>query len=402
MHAASPARTVVLTERVPHLCRLAPADVEFLLQHHRGRIEVVPTGRRRCYRLTSAGYAGVLVAPTCRLVIRPKVPLDNLFALLDPAAPLPSADDRITPVPGAETLEFLAARLAQRMAERAAAGLHRAYAERAEQGPFLQGRLDLPAQLREAPGRKEQLHCLRDDLTADVPYNQVPKATAERLLSSPLVGEAVRAELRQALASFATVSPVAVGAEALSGLSAPEAYRPLLDLCGLLLAGLAPGEAAGAVGAPAFLLDMEQAFEGYLTRGVVSAFARSRRFTVAAQAAHTVNRPAPGQPDVSMRPDLLIGMDGKQVVAVDAKWKRPPKGALVTADLYQVLAYCTALGLGRGVLVYPGRRDRAWEYEFPHTPIRVAVHTLRVAGPREACARSLRRLARSLRPEGGP
>src|SRR5437763_1111995 len=139
MHAAAPARTVVLTERVPHVCRLAPADVEFLLRHYRGRVEVVPAGRRR-YRLTSAGYAGTLVAPTCRLVIRPKVPLDNLFALLDPAAPLPSADDHVTPVPGAEALEFLAARLAQWMRERAAAGLHRAYAEHAEQGPFLQGR----------------------------------------------------------------------------------------------------------------------------------------------------------------------------------------------------------------------------------------------------------------------
>ena len=101
--------------------------------------------------------------------------------------------------------------------------------------------------------------------------------------------------------------------------------------------------------------------------------------------------------DVTMRPDLLLEAAGRSALAVDAKWKRPPKGALVTADLYQVLAYCTALGLGKGVLVYPGRRDRGWEYEFPHTPIRVAVHTLRVAGPRRACARSLRRLARSLR-----
>ncbi|HZY90661.1 MAG TPA: hypothetical protein VFE78_37910 [Gemmataceae bacterium] len=394
MYAASPARTVVLTERVPHVCRLAPADVEFLLRHHRGRVEVVPTGRRGRYRLTSAGYAGVIVAPACRLVIRPKVPLDNLFALLDPAAPLPSADDRVMPVPGAEALEFLAARLAQRMAERAAAGLHRAYAERAEQGPFLQGRLDLPAQLREAPGRREQLHSLRDDLTADVPCNRVPKATAERLLTSPLVGDAVRAELRKALAGFAGVSAEAVGPE----VSAPEAYRPLLDLCGLLLAGLTPGEAAGAAGAPAFLLDMEQAFEGYLTRGIVAAFARSRRVRVTAQETHTVNRPAPDQPDVTMRPDLLLALDGRAALAVDAKWKRPPKGALVTADLYQVLAYCTALGLGRGVLVYPGRRDRVWEYEFPHTPIRVAVHTLRVVGTRRACARSLRRLARTFRP----
>jgi 5-methylcytosine-specific restriction enzyme subunit McrC len=399
MYAASPARTVVLTERVPHVCRLAPADVELLLRHLRGRVEVVPTGRRGRYRLTSAGYAGVIVAPACRLVIRPKVPLDNLFALLDPAAPLPSAADRVAPAPGTEALEFLAARLAQRMAERAAAGLHRAYAERAEAGPFLQGRLDLPAQLREAPGRKEQLHSLRDDLSADVPCNRVPKATAERLLASPLVGEAVRAELRNALTGFAGVSAVAVEPEVAA---APEAYRPLLDLCGLLLAGLAPGEAAGAAGGPAFLIDMEQAFEGYLTRGVVTAFARSRRVGLTAQATRTVNRPAPGQPDVTVRPDLLMEVDGRPALAVDAKWKRPPRGALVTADLYQVLAYCTALGLGRGVLVYPGRRDRVWEYEFTHTPIRVAVHTLRVVGPRQACTRSLRRLARSLRPKGRP
>jgi hypothetical protein len=48
------------------------------------------------------------------------------------------------------------------------------------------------------------------------------------------------------------------------------------------------------------------------------------------------------------------------------------------------------------VLVYPGRRDRSWDYAFPHTPVRLTVRTLNVAGPRASCARSLRRLARDL------
>ena len=66
-------------------------------------------------------------------------------------------------------------------------------------------------------------------------------------------------------------------------------------------------------------------------------------------------------------------------------------------DLYQVLAYCTALGVGRGALVYPGRRDRAWDYEMAGAPIRLTVRTLRVVGDRGRCARSLRRLGRMLR-----
>ena len=52
------------------------------------------------------GCAGVLVAPTCRLVIRPKDPLANVFAMLDPLAPVPAAEDAIEPSIGTEVLGF--------------------------------------------------------------------------------------------------------------------------------------------------------------------------------------------------------------------------------------------------------------------------------------------------------
>src|SRR4051794_27628875 len=95
-------RTLVLTERVSHLCRLAPADVDFLLAEHRAHVELTPTGERRRYRLVAAGHVGVLVTPGCRLVIRPKIPLANLFHLLDPEAEVPEAADATTPEPGGE------------------------------------------------------------------------------------------------------------------------------------------------------------------------------------------------------------------------------------------------------------------------------------------------------------
>jgi 5-methylcytosine-specific restriction enzyme subunit McrC len=401
MHAAIPARTVTLTERAGRVCRLAPADVDYLLAHHRTHFELTPTGRRHVYRLTPAGVAGVVVAPTCRLVVRPKVPLVNLFHLLDPLAPLPAAADGVTPTPGTEALDFLAGQFALRLAERAGAGLHRAYRERAAEGPFLHGALDLPAQLRDAPGRKDRLHCHYDDFTADVPCNRVLRATADLLLGSPLVGEGVKATLRQALPGFEGVQSPPPGPTAFDAAARdrpPADYGALLDLCRLLAEGLAPGEGAGATPAPAFLLDMERVFERHVTRGLAAGFAAGGDHSVSVQPTYTVNVPVPGQPDVAMRPDVTVDGAGGPVLVVDAKWKRLPGAAPVTADLYQVLAYCTALGVGRAVLVYPGRRDRAWDYRFPHTPIRVTVRTLRVVGSREALARSLRRLVRALRP----
>ncbi|HEY7328120.1 MAG TPA: hypothetical protein VH592_10790 [Gemmataceae bacterium] len=398
MQSLSQPRTVLLTERRPHTARLAPVDVAFLLERHRGRMEVLPTGRRDCYCLTALGCAGLLVAPTCRFVIRPKIPWVNIFAMLDPLADVTAECDRIAPEKGTEALEFLAGHLARRMEDRVTEGLHRAYRECCEQGTVLHGQLDLPAQLRESPGRKDQLHSHYDELSADLSCNRAVKATAEKLLASPLLSADVRATLRQALVGFEGVSPVPLSAQVWGMIQVervPTEYRSLLDLCRLLADSLSLNDAAGNVPAPSFLLDLERVFETHVTRGIVEAFAESPDHTVSAQVTHTVNEPVADQPDVTMRPDLTIECDGHTVLVIDAKWKQLPTNA-ETTDLYQVLAYGTALGAEIVVLVYPGRRWSVREYRFTRTPLRLMLCTLRVGGKRESCMRSVRRLARML------
>jgi 5-methylcytosine-specific restriction enzyme subunit McrC len=387
MPPAAPTRTLVLTERVPLVCRLAPADVNFLLDAHRGHLRVTPTRRRHRYRLVAAGRVGVVVTPGCRLVIRPKVPLASLFFMLDPDAPLPADADAVTAETGGEVLNFLAGQLARRMAERAAAGLHCGYAERAECGPLLQGRLDVAAQLREP--RKEQLHSRYDDFTADLPCNRLPRAAAEAALASPFVGDAARAALGRALAGFAGVTPDP--AAAVPG-RLPSGYGPLLDLARLLLDGLRPGEASGPTPAPAFLLDLECVFERYVASGVSDALGGD----VQVQPLVPVTRPAAGRPDVVMRPDLVIERGGRTACVADTKWKRLRRAGPEPADLYQVIAYAAAFAAGRVVLVFPGRRDRARRYELAAADVAVEVRTLRVVGPGAACRRSLGRLARAL------
>jgi 5-methylcytosine-specific restriction enzyme subunit McrC len=399
---------ITLTERTAAECRLSPADVDFLLAEHATHVQLAPTGQRSLYRLTPAHYVGMIGCPSSRLVIRPKIPLTNLFALLDPAAPLTTTEDQAAAAPGAEAFAFLAARLAQFLSAQGTAGLHRAYAERFREGPFLQGRLDLPSQVREAPGRKDRLHSCSEDFTVDVPCNQVPRATAELVLASPLLGESIRAALRQGLRAFAEVQPVAlraaVFAEALPAGSDPQAresYRLVLDLCRLLFEGLSPRQAAGPTSCPTFLLDMERVFERYCTAHCVTAFADASAmgtgFTVSVQPLIQANAPVVGQPNLQVRPDLTIDWDGQPVLVLDAKWKRLGKLPLVTENIYQVLAYCTVLGAQRAVLVYPGRRDRSWEYRLARAPTQVSIRTVRVVGPLTACARSAQRLTRIVR-----
>lgn len=385
-------RTYVLKERVARACRLVPADVEFLLADHRAHVRLAPTGRRGTYRVTPAGHVGVIVAPSCRLVIRPKVPVRNLFHLLDPTTPVAVAEDHTAADAGTDLLDFLAARLSRLLDERAAAGLHRAYAQRAEAGPFLQGRLDVAAQVLHSHAQRDRLHCSYEDFTVNVPCNQVPRTTADLVLRCPVLGHGVRAALRRSLVAYADVEPVALGPESFQTKDRlTTAYRPLLDLCRLLAESLSPQEQSGPVAGPSFLLDMERVFEEYVTRGVLQACADD--VTVCVQRTYLAHEPAAGQPQIRMRPDLVIERGGTTAV-VDAKWKR--LAPLLTEDVYQVLAYGTALGARRVALVYPGRRNWVWTYRLARAPLDVEVHTLRVVGTRVDCVGSLERLARSV------
>jgi 5-methylcytosine-specific restriction endonuclease McrBC regulatory subunit McrC len=199
---------------------------------------------------------------------------------------------------------------------------------------------------------------------------------------------------------FQLVSSIPLGTDTLAAAEPDrltEGYRPLLELCRLLAESLTSGASAGSTPCPAFLLDMERVFEQYLTRGLIAAFAGRGQFSVAVQPLYRASVSVPGQPALLVRPDIVLERAGRPVLVVDAKWKRLKGSPLVTEDIYQLMAYCTALGIRRALLVYPGSRDRRWCYRLARAPVEVEVRTLSVCGPREACARSLRRLRGLLR-----
>lgn len=408
MKRACLTRTHWLTERTTTECRLSGADVEFLLAGHRSHLDLLPTSRRGSFRLTPSGIAGTIRAPHCRLVIRPKIPMENLGWLLDPGAPASETEDQVSAAPGSELLDLLARRLARLLDEQAAAGLHRAYIERAEVGRFLQGRLDVAAHLRAADGRKDRLHCITEDFTADVPCNQVPKSSAEELLRSTLLGSSARAALRRALTAFADIQSVALDAVAFAA-AVPDSrqagtadqYRRLRDLCQLLAEGLSATELDGGLSTAAFLIDMERIFERYLTIAVQRTFADQQRYRVQVQPCYSIHPAASDQPAFQLRPDVVVERDDIPWLVIDAKWKELSGSALNSEDVHQVLAYGATLGTRRVALVYPGARFRCWHYPLRRAPHSLEVYTIAVTGPRERLARSVERLGTALRRDPG-
>jgi 5-methylcytosine-specific restriction enzyme subunit McrC len=377
-----PRRIIRLTEYAPHDCRLRRADARFLLANHRGRIDAVPAGGN-VWRLTALGVVGVIDAPHSRLVIRPKVPLANLLVLLGGGVPS-GPPTGSSPTGRGDLVGVLAALLADRLGERLADGLRRDYRELPSESAFVRGRLDLPRLARSPGPTPGRLPCVADEFTLDLPHHRAARAAATACAAHPGLDPALRHRLTRAAADLADVAVVpltpALVAEARA--VAPPAYAPLLEVCGWLAAGWSPGEAGDA--GPAFLLEMDRVFEGYVSRA--AAGCQGARLQAA----------VPVAPGVTLRPDVTVTRAGEPVHVLDAKWKRPRDLAVSPADLYQVTAYAAALGARRATLVYPGRRDRRRRFAFGQSGVTVEVRTLRVVGPPEACDASHRRFGRWL------
>ncbi len=194
-----------LRERVASTCLLSLADVDFLLAAHRRHLKVWPTGKAGGYRVVPAGYVGTIEAPSCRLVIQPKIPVANFLYLLAPTVSLANPIESGEPSANTEMADLLAKRLSLLLDERGRAGLHRAYVEQREVGPFVRGRLDVAEQMRHGLARADRLHCRPEEQTCDLACNQAAKAAGEMLLDCPFVQESTRAELRGVLAAYAAV-----------------------------------------------------------------------------------------------------------------------------------------------------------------------------------------------------
>ncbi|WP_419842329.1 McrC family protein [Candidatus Poriferisodalis sp.] len=321
------------------------------------------------WRVRPRHYVGAFTLGDLRIIVQPKIKPENLFLLLEVG--LRPEDWRAEAIDYADNHDLLAALVSffARTAETTLArGLFHHYRHETDDLLALRGRMDFVRQFRRG-GVLVPMACEWDDFTADVDENRCLAAAIRLALRVPDVPYDDRRRLRRLLAALDGVAePTASAAlECLDRIAYTrinEHYRAALMLAQLLLANCTLRDRHGHTAASAFMLDMNDLFEQFVTRRLQRELRALRAphgpLSVAAQSSLYLD----DEQRVQMRPDLTLRSGGETVGVADLKYKlaelaeydaSAPANTEMRArqgDWYQLLAYTTALDLREGTLVY--------------------------------------------------
>lgn len=347
---------VELAENDPDGMVLAISDEEARALASLRLLDVQPYGADTWRLVPMVNRAGAVRIGELDVVVRPKASFASVLFMLGYAREpgfVPSevdglADDALWPAVG-ETL----ARLAERALRQ---GVLQGYVTREESLTVLRGRMRVADQVARRPGMLLPLEVTFDEYEADIPENQILRAALHRMALVPRMPNALRARLTHLAGRLEGVSPLLQGAPLpeWSSSRANRRYQPSLKLGELVLRSVGLSTSAGGTPVAAFVVDMAMVFEDFVTTALREALA------VVSPLGRTMGQYKASLDEgsrVRIKPDVVHLVGSVPRLVFDAKYKLGyGDGGYPTADVYQVHAYCTALGLRQGHLVYAGSR----------------------------------------------
>ncbi|MFI8234212.1 McrC family protein [Streptomyces sp. NPDC085900] len=343
-----------LTERggwVP--ARLTPETGQLLADS--GVVEVRPEAFDPTHwQVRALTKVGAVRIAGVEMSIAPKIPIGRLFFLLGYAAD-PTRGWRVEDEPvdaGAHKGVVPAlAHVFERLADRALRqGLLQGYHAVEDALPIVRGRIRTADQMRRRHGIPLPMEVGYDEFSTDIPENQLLLAGADRLLRLPGVPVPVRHRLLRLRTRLAEVSRL------VPGRPLPRwqpnrlnvHYQAPCRFAELILNGISVEHRRGDVRIDGFLFDLAKVFEDFVCTALSEAL-RPYGGRCRTQARHYLDEAG----DVLLKPDLVhYADDGTPLAVADAKYKAVRPEGYPEADLYQMLAYCTALGLSVGHLIY--------------------------------------------------
>jgi len=132
------------------------------------------------------------------------------------------------------------------------------------------------------------------------------------------------------------------------------------------------------VRATGFLVNMNTVFEDFVTVALSEALAPCGGRCVAQDTRHQLDVAR----RIKLRPDLVrYGPDGRPQAVIDAKYKSESPAGYPFADVYQLLAYCTALRVPVGHLIYAEGNPTATDVQVRNADVVIRQHALNLALP---------------------
>lgn len=262
-----------------------------------------------------------------------------------------------------------------------ARGLLHGYRTEEETLYTVRGRIRIGDQIRRRFGIPVPVEVRYDDFTDDVLMNRLVKAAAARLSLMHLRSPRSRADLGWIDATLGNValvefSPNAVPEASFDRLN--EHYREAVTLARLVLRHSTIETERGVTRATGFLMDMNRVFQDFVTLALREALGLSDRTFRSDRGIRGVTLDEGGR--VALKPDLSW-WDGQDCKFVgDAKYKRVRDERVPNADLYQLLAYATALDLPGGLLVYAQGEAEDVAHRVRHAGKRLEVSALDLSG----------------------
>lgn len=350
--AAILAETIELTEYQDWIGSLNEEDAEYILLHLSPKMAIRRRVQDDRYVLNPNQYVGIVTLPSGRrLESYPKVPVRNLFYMIGIAdnLPAPFRDELAKYAQLNEILEFVVSYFAKLVEKKLNQGLYRSYVEQEDNLTTVRGRILFPEDMRHNYALRHRTYSRYTEFSWDIPENQIIRQVIY-LLSGWQLRRNLRRRLQRIDCALAEITPVDLPSDVIGRFQynrLNEDYQQLHQFCRLFLEGASLSEESGPFDFQTFLIDMDKLFERFVTQVL-----RERALgdmVVRDQVRVYLGR----DHKVPMQPDIVVSEGEATVLVADCKYKRLEPDEFKNHDIYQMLAYCTATGVQRGLLIYP-------------------------------------------------
>ena len=337
-------------------------------------------GTKGNYSLTPSSTVGALEIDGVSILVHPKIKMSKLLSLACYAIGKFEIREELFDYKDAEALpDILALALTQASSSAFARGMLRGYRSDEEALHTVRGRIRFDEQIRRRYGIPLPVELRFDEFTEDILANRLVKAAAVRLRRMALQSPKARRGLGWIAAILDNVSLLEFRQGRVPEVHFDrlnEHYRHVVGLARLILLHSEFEAQHGDVRANGFLVDMNILFQEFLTQSLREKLAGSGITLQAEKDAWFDD-----DKKVWFKPDLSCWEDSDTCSFVgDAKYKDLTGKRAENDDLYQLLAYVTALNLPGGLLIYAQGDDKLETYSVRYADRQLEVAALNLSG----------------------